>query len=265
MHFDQALHLLQQLGPSMEQKGLRIATRFYDSLEATYEEELRALREAGAQDGTRALRILRLSQLLNQITNQHESSELFKLILLNEIDQTKSFLLTYPDIISREIIQAIQIEYDLKEDAPLLQAWAIVHHQLVDTCRHFCKYRHAENWRQQDILLIAEEHHLGAVIDEARHALLSGRKTTLLHVSAEELAERMLANVLSLTTKGMVVHHIRQEGWEQQMHEFLTMITANDPIVFVSGSTNFIEEIQQRLDPLPVLFGPFVAANQLPS
>lgn len=265
MHFDQALHLLQQLGPSMEQKGLRIATRFYDSLEATYEEELRALREAGAQDGPRALRILRLSQLLNQITNQHESSELFKLILLNEIDQTKSFLLTYPDIISREILQAIQIEYDLKEDAPLLQAWAIVHHQLVDTCRHFCKYRHAENWRQQDILLIAEEHHLGAVIDEARHALLSGRKTTLLHVSAETLAEQMLANVVSLTTKGMVLHQIQQTGWELQMHEFLTMITANDPIVFVSGSTNFIAEIQQRLDPLPVLFGPFVAANQLPS
>ncbi len=63
----------------------------------------------------------------------------------------------------------------------------------------------------------------------------------------------------------MIVHHIRQEGWEQQMQEFLTMITANDPIVFVSGSTNFIADIQQRLDPLPVLFGPFVAANQLPS
>ncbi|MGI1805274.1 hypothetical protein ACRPK8_05990 [Exiguobacterium sp. TDN 0502] len=265
MHFDQALHLLQQLGPSMEQKGLRIATRFYDSLEATYEEELRALREAGAQYGSRELRILRLHQLLNQVTNQHESSELFKLILLNEIDQTKSFLLTYPDIISREILQAIQIEYAIEESSPLLQAWAIVHHQLVDTCRHFCKYRHTENWRQQDILLIAENHHLGSVIDEARHALLSGRKTTLLHVSAEELADRMLSNVLSLTTKGMILHQMQQEGWEQQMHEFLTMITVNDPIVFVSGSTNFIEEIQQRLDPLPVLFGPFVAANQLPS
>lgn len=139
MHFDQALHLLQTVGPEMEQKGLRIASRFYKQLEDKHSSTLQEFESQTTASQSLELRILRLGQLLKHVTNQEESSELFKLILLNEINQTKSFIMTYPEIVSTELLLAIQTELELAPMDPVMEAWEVVHHQLVETCRHFYK------------------------------------------------------------------------------------------------------------------------------
>ncbi|OIN65526.1 hypothetical protein BLD48_15575 [Exiguobacterium sp. KRL4] len=266
MHFDQALHLLQSVGPEVDQKGLRIASRFYRQLETKYSAELQEIGHLELPSQSMELRILRLGQLLKHITNQHESSELFKMVLLNEINQTKSFILTYPEIVSREIIEAVRIELKLAPTAPVLEAWRIVHHHLVETCRHFCKYKQQGDWTQLNVLLVAESHHLGAIIDEAKYALMSGRKTTILHVRPTKPSSRDLVATLNLLTKqGLVFHSIQSEGWDMEVETFLELISIDDPIVFVSGSGRFITEVQRTLDPLPVIFGPFVADGVLPS
>ncbi|WP_214848043.1 hypothetical protein [Exiguobacterium sp. s193] len=266
MHFDQALHLLQKIGPEMDKRGLRIATRFYDRIERDYSQELQQMGQQDVHLENRELRILRLSQLLRHVTSQQESSELFKLVLLDEINQTKSFIMSYPEIVTDEILDAIQTEFSLESSDPLLEAWKIVHHQLVDTCRHFCKYSSRDDWRQLEVLLIAETHHLGAVIDEARYALTNQRKTTLVHLNDREaVSTKMTRTLEGLIQKGLIFHTLHQNSADEGTTEFLEMIASDDPIVFVSGSSRFIADVQRILEPLPVIFGPFIADNALPS
>lgn len=266
MHFDQALHLLQTVGPEMEQKGLRIASRFYKQLEDNYSAELQGFESHTTATQSLELRILRLGQLLKHVTNQDESSELFKLILLNEINQTKSFIMTYPEIVSTELLLAIRTELELAPTDPVMEAWEVVHHQLVETCRHFYKYKTQGNWARLDVLLVAEHHHLGAVIDEARYALMSGRKTTILHVRNKKPSSKKLATALNVLTKqGLIFHSMQTEEWDEQLEQFLGLISIGDPITFASGSSRFITEVQRTLEPLPVIFSPFVADGVLPS
>ncbi|RJP02190.1 hypothetical protein D3D03_02290 [Exiguobacterium sp. RIT452] len=266
MHFDQALHLLQTVGPEMEQKGLRIASRFYKQLEDKHSSTLQEFESQTTASQSLELRILRLGQLLKHVTNQEESSELFKLILLNEINQTKSFIMTYPEIVSTELLLAIQTELELAPTDPVMEAWEVVHHQLVETCRHFYKYKTQGNWARLDVLLVAENHHLGAVIDEARYALMSGRKTTILHVRNKKPSSKKLATALNVLTKqGLIFHSMQTEEWDEQLEQFLRLISIGDPITFASGSSRFITEVQRTLEPLPVIFSPFVADGVLPS
>ena len=266
MHFDQALHLLQKIGPEVDKRGLRIASRFYDQLEKNHSRQLEQMGQQDMRLQNRELRILRLSRLLHHVTNQQEPSELFKLVLLEEINQTKSFIMSYPEIVSQEILLAVQWEFELEATDPLLEAWSVVHHQLVDTCRHFCKYSSNADWRQLEVLLIAETHHLGAVIDEARYALTNHRKTTLVHFNdMKVLSSKLMMTLEGLIQKGLVFHTIHQNSTDEGAAEFLEMIASDDPIVFVSGSSRFIADVQRILEPLPVIFGPFVADNALPS
>lgn len=266
MHFDQALHLLQSIGPQVDQNGLRIASRFYKQLENKYSAELQEIGSLELPSQSFELRILRLAQLMKHVTHQHESSELFKMVLLNEIKQTKSFILTYPDIVSTEIVDAVRVELELSPTDPVLEAWQIVHHQLVETCRHFCKYKQQGDWSRLSVLLVAEGHHLGAIIDEAQYALMSGRTTTILHVrSTKPSSKKMLSDLNLLTKQGLIFHSIQNEGWDEEIESFLELISIDDPIVFVSGSSRFIAEVQRTLEPLPVIFGPFVADGVLPS
>ena len=266
MHFDQALHLLQKIGPEMDKRGLRIATRFYDRIERDHSQQLQQMGQQDIRLQNRELRILRLSQLLRHVTSQQESSELFKLVLLEEINQTKSFIMSYPEIVTAEILDAIQTEFSLESGDPLLKAWEIVHHQLVDTCRHFCKYASRDDLRQLEVLLIAETHHLGAVIDEARYALTNQRKTTLVHLNdTEAVSTKMTRTLEGLIQNGLIFHTMHQTSADEGTPEFLEMIAIDDPIVFVSGSSRFIADVQRILEPLPVIFGPFIADNALPS
>lgn len=266
MHFDQALHLLQTVGPEMEQKGLRIASRFYKQLEDKYNVILEEFKSQTISAQSVELRILRLTQLLKHVTDQNESSELFKLILLNEINQTKSFLMTYPEIVSEELLAAIRTELELEESDPVIVAWETVHHQLVETCRHFYKYKSKGNWARLDVLLVAENHHLGAILDEARYALTSGRKTTILHVRNQKPSSKKLMMTLNVLTKqGLIFHSMQTEEWDEQLEQFLELISIGDPITFASGSSRFITEVQRTLEPLPVIFSPFVADGVLPS
>ncbi len=266
MHFDQALHLLQKIGPEVDKRGLRIASRFYDQLEKNHSRQLEQMGQQDMRLQNRELRILRLSRLLHHVTNQQEPSELFKLVLLEEINQTKSFIMSYPEIVSQEILLAVQWEFELEATDPLLEAWSVVHHQLVDTCRHFCKYSSNADWRQLEVLLIAETHHLGAVIDEARYALTNRRKTILVHLNqTNRLSKKMTVAVEGLVRKGLIFHTLHEDSADERTDDFLRMIASNDPIVFVSGSSRFIADVQRILEPLPVIFGPFVADNALPS
>ena len=266
MHFDQALYLLQTVEWEMEQKGFRIASRFYKQMEDKYSVLLEEMESQTTTAQTLELRILRLGQLLKHVTKQQESSELFKLILLNEINQSKSFLMTYPEIVSEELLDAIQSELGLEATAPVMVAWEIVHHQLVETCRHFYKYKSQGDWARLDVLLVAEQHHLGAIMDEARYALMSGRKTTILHVQNQKpSSEKLMATLNVLTKQGLIFHSMQTEEWDEQLEQFLKLISMGDPITFASGSSRFIADVQRTLEPLPVIFSPFIADGVLPS
>ena len=114
--------------------------------------------------------------------------------------------------------------------------------------------------------MIAEQHHLGAIIDEARYALMSGRQTTILHVRNQKpSSEKLMTTLNDLTKQGLVFHSMQTEEWDEQLEQFLKLISMGDPITFASGSSRFIADVQRTLEPLPVIFSPFIADGVLPS
>ncbi|MGA9231790.1 MAG: hypothetical protein WBV68_07040, partial [Exiguobacterium oxidotolerans] len=99
-----------------------------------------------------------------------------------------------------------------------------------------------------------------------RYALTNQRKTTLVHLNDREaVSAKMTRTLEGLIQKGLVFHTMHQNSADEGTAEFLEMIASDDPIVFVSGSSRFIADVQRILEPLPVIFGPFVADNALPS
>lgn len=255
MHFNQALKKIQTVAPEIHEKGEGIATSFYRKLHQKYPEyeiELKYSLEHLEQA------IRGLEQLMYRVASQNEPSELFKTILMGEINQNGSFLLKSPEIIREELLNALAEGLSCALDDDVIVAWSVVHDQLVETCIHFSKSEQGYHHRQHPLLLIAEGENLLPVLEESKYAFETGREITVLHIRRGE--EEFDTSILEgLAEKGAVVHMFSEEVLSLELKGFMQELSSDDPIIFVSGTVAFIDFVRDALEPLPVIFGPFTA------
>ncbi|WP_114569773.1 hypothetical protein [Exiguobacterium flavidum] len=256
MHFNQALKKIQTIAPEIHEKGEEIATSFYRKLHQKYPEHAVELKYS-LEHLEQAIR--GLEQLMYRVASQNEPSELFKTILMGEINQNGSFLLRSPEIIREELLNALAEGLSCAQDDDVIVAWSIVHDQLVETCIHFSKSDQGHLHRQRPLLLIAEGENLLPVLEESKYAFETGREITVLHIRRSEEEEYDTSILEGLAEKGAVVHMFSEEVLSLELMNFMQELSSDDPIIFVSGTIAFIDFVRDALEPLPVIFGPFTA------
>jgi len=255
MHFNQALKRIQMIAPEIHERGERIATSFYRNLHQKYPEYETELKYS-IEHLERAIR--GLEQLMYRVASQNEPSELFKTILIGEINQNGSFLLKSPEIIREELLNALAEGLSCSLEDDVIVAWSVVHDHLVETCIHFSKSEQGYQHRQHPLLLIAEGENLLPVLEESKYAFETGREITVLHIHRSE--EEFDTSILEgLAEKGAVVHMFSDEVFSLELRNFMQELSTDDPLIFVSGTVAFIDFVRDALEPLPVIFGPFTA------